>query len=100
MLVPMPIELTYIIFQGETPDLRAYKSHINVSVESEGIQDNLPDFAFKIEGDNITFTVTGYGHGVGMSQTGADSLAKSGSNYEAIVKHFYTNVEIIEVNSL
>ena len=58
------------------------------------------NFTFKIEGDNITFTVKGYGHGVGMSQTGADSLAKSGSNYEAIVKHFYTNVEIIEVNSL
>lgn len=58
------------------------------------------NFTFKIEGDNITFSVTGYGHGVGMSQTGADSLAKSGSNYEAIVKHFYTNVEIIEVNSL
>ena len=58
------------------------------------------NFTFKIEGDNIIFTVTGYGHGVGMSQTGADSLAKSGLNYEAIVKHFYTNVEIIEVNSL
>ena len=38
--------------------------------------------------------------GVGMSQTGADSLAKLGSKYEAIVKHFYTDVEIIEVNSL
>ena len=35
-----------------------------------------------------------------MSQTGADSLAKSGSNYEEIIKHFYTDVEIIEVNSL
>ena len=35
-----------------------------------------------------------------MSQTGADSLAKSGTKYEAIIKHFYTNVEITEVNSL
>lgn len=58
------------------------------------------NFTFSIDGENITFTVTGYGHGVGMSQTGADSLAKTGSNYEAIIKHFYTNVEIIEVNSL
>ena len=58
------------------------------------------NFTVLIDGQNVTFTVTGYGHGVGMSQTGADSLAKSGSNYEAIVKHFYTNVEIIEVNSL
>lgn len=58
------------------------------------------NFSFSINGDNITFSVTGYGHGVGMSQTGADSLAKSGSNYEEIIKHFYTGVEIIEVNSL
>lgn len=58
------------------------------------------NFTFSIDGENITFTVTGYGHGVGMSQTGADALAKSGTNYEAIIKHFYTNVEIIAVNSL
>jgi len=58
------------------------------------------NFTFTINTNEITFTVTGYGHGVGMSQTGADSLAKSGSNYEEIIKHFYTDVEIIEVNSL
>lgn len=58
------------------------------------------NFTFSKDGENITFTVIGYGHGVGMSQTGADALAKSGSNYEAIIKHFYTDVEIIEVNSL
>lgn len=50
---------------------------------------------FTIEiGENITFKVLGYGHGVGMSQTGADSMAKLGNNYEAIIKHYYTGVEI------
>ena len=58
------------------------------------------NITFNIEGDNIKFSVIGYGHGVGMSQTGADALAKSGANYEEIIKHFYTDVEIIEVNSL
>jgi len=58
------------------------------------------NFTFIITDENVTFTVIGYGHGVGMSQTGADVLAKSGSNYEEIIKHFYTDVEIIEVNSL
>lgn len=52
------------------------------------------NFTFTMEGDNVIFSVTGYGHGVGMSQTGADALAKSGANYEEIIKHFYTNVEI------
>lgn len=55
------------------------------------------NFIATIEGENIKFKVTGYGHGVGMSQTGADSMAKSGSNYEEIIKHFYTGVEIIDM---
>ena len=55
------------------------------------------NFEITIDGDNIKFAVKGYGHGVGMSQTGADSMAKSGNNYEEIVKHFYTGVEITEM---
>ena len=55
------------------------------------------NFEVSIEGENIKFAVKGYGHGVGMSQTGADSMAKQGSNYEEIVKHFYTGVEITEM---
>lgn len=51
---------------------------------------------FTIEiGDKIKFKVIGYGHGVGMSQTGADSLAKQGYKCEDIIKHFYTGVEIV-----
>ena len=52
------------------------------------------NFRITIEDDKIKFEVTGYGHGVGMSQTGADSLAKEGKTYEDIIHHFYTNVEI------
>lgn len=52
------------------------------------------NFTVKIEGDNITFEALGYGHGVGMSQTGANSMAKLGNNYEAIIKHYYTGVQI------
>jgi stage II sporulation protein D len=51
-------------------------------------------FEIQIDGDNIKFNVTGYGHGVGMSQTGADSLAKQGYGFEDIIKHFYIGVEI------
>ena len=54
-------------------------------------------FNINIEDDEIKFTVIGYGHGVGMSQTGADSMAKQGSNYEEIIKHYYTGVEIIDI---
>lgn len=58
------------------------------------------NFTFKIDGDKIIFSVIGYGHGVGMSQTGADSMAKSGSNFEDIIKHFYTGVEITLLESI
>lgn len=52
------------------------------------------NFTVEISEHNIKFVVKGYGHGVGMSQTGADALAKQGENYENIVKHYYTGVEI------
>ena len=52
------------------------------------------NFKVSIENDKIKFEVTGYGHGVGMSQTGADSLAKEGNTYEDIIHHYYTNVKI------
>ena len=54
-------------------------------------------FSIKIDGDNVIFSVIGYGHGIGMSQTGADSMAKQGKNYEEILKHFYTGVEITTI---
>ena len=58
------------------------------------------NFEVTKEDGKIKFTVKGYGHGVGMSQTGADSMAKSGSSAEDIIKHFYVGVEIKDVNEL
>ncbi|MBQ3408848.1 MAG: stage II sporulation protein D [Clostridia bacterium] len=55
------------------------------------------NFICKLEGDNIKFSVIGYGHGVGLSQTGADSMAKNGSNYKDIILHFYANVQIVSI---
>ena len=52
------------------------------------------------EGDNIKFSVKGYGHGVGMSQTGADTMAKQGRSYEDIIKHFYKDIEIKDINNI
>lgn len=52
------------------------------------------NFKVSIDEKNVKFEVLGYGHGVGMSQTGADSLAKSGQNYEDIIHHYYKNVKI------
>ena len=52
------------------------------------------DFTIDSVEGNIVITTKGYGHGVGMSQYGANEMAKSGYNYEDIIKHYYTGVEI------
>ncbi|MCI8412284.1 MAG: stage II sporulation protein D [Clostridia bacterium] len=52
------------------------------------------------ENEIIKFRVKGYGHGVGMSQTGSNTMAKEGKNYEDIIHHFYADVEIKDINSL
>lgn len=46
-----------------------------------------------------TFTIWGggYGHGVGMSQNGAQQMAKEGEDYEAILTFFFDGVEVKEV---
>lgn len=51
---------------------------------------------FRIEetDENITFYTVGYGHGVGMSQYGANQMALDGKKCEEIIKHYYTGVEI------
>lgn len=55
------------------------------------------NFDIEINENNVTFKVIGYGHGIGMSQTGADAMAKQGSNFEQIIKHFYVGVEIVDI---
>ena len=44
--------------------------------------------------EGVTFSVTGYGHGVGMSQYGANAMAKEGESYKEILKWYYTGVEV------
>ena len=58
------------------------------------------NFEIKKENNQIKFLVKGYGQGVGMSQTGANTMAKQGNNCEEIIKHFYVGIEIKDINSL
>ncbi|MGG7142224.1 stage II sporulation protein D [Clostridium nigeriense] len=55
------------------------------------------NFEYSINNDEIVFKCKGYGHGVGMSQWGANIMAKNGSNYEEILKHYYTGIELKEL---
>lgn len=46
-------------------------------------------FSIEERGDRIVFTTSGYGHGVGMSQRGADLMAQGGATYQEILAHYY-----------
>lgn len=52
------------------------------------------NFSFEFIEDKVKFKVIGYGHGVGLSQTGSNTLAKEGKNYKEIIEHFFTNIQI------
>ncbi len=52
------------------------------------------NFSLTYSDNQFIFTVTGNGHGVGMSQYGADFMARQGAKYDEILKHYYTGVEI------
>ena len=52
------------------------------------------DFHISVNGESVTITTRGYGHGVGMSQYGANKLANNGYSYSDIIHHYYQNVNI------
>ncbi len=53
---------------------------------------NSSDFEIDIKEDTVIFKVTGYGHGVGMSQYGANYCAKQGMNYKEILQKYYSGI--------
>ena len=57
---------------------------------------SLRSSAFKITAteNEVIFKVSGYGHGVGMSQYGADYMARQGSTYDEILKHYFKGVNL------
>lgn len=51
-------------------------------------------FSWEAEKDALVFFVTGYGHGVGMSQYGARAMAAEGADYREILMHYYTGTTV------
>lgn len=53
------------------------------------------DFELSHADGKFTFTVHGYGHGIGMSQYGANAMAKDGSDYREILAHYYPSTFLV-----
>lgn len=58
------------------------------------------DFNIIIDKKNVTFNVKGFGHGVGLSQWGANEMGKRGIKYDAIIKHYFKGTEINKIESV
>lgn len=52
------------------------------------------NFTISFTDDTVEFSVTGYGHGVGMSQYGANVLAQEGKTYVEILTYYYTGTTV------
>ena len=55
---------------------------------------------YSAKGGTFSVTTKGSGHGVGMSQYGANAMANGGSNYKEILLHYYGGTEITDMNGI
>lgn len=58
------------------------------------------EFTWRAEGDRIAITTYGYGHGVGMSQWGANGMAKEGHTATQILLHYYTGISFAQASRI
>lgn len=76
----------------------------NLIVSGRDVRETLglrsANFTIQSNGNVITFNTIGYGHGVGMSQWGANGMAENGSDYKEILQHYYQGVDIQSINQL
>lgn len=54
------------------------------------------NFTVNQKDNKVTITTRGYGHGIGMSQYGANYMAQDGKNYKEILKHYYQGIDIVK----
>lgn len=83
-----------------------YVSQVNVdnqkTITGRKLRENILNYQLKSASFDVTyedgcfvFTTYGWGHGVGMSQNGANILAKMGYTYDQILKYYYTGIDVL-----
>jgi stage II sporulation protein D len=86
------VELTAVGRSGERKDLRGFPIR-----RALNLPENLFSFHVMTTADGektVRFLGRGWGHGVGLCQNGAYGLARSGMTYDAILRHYYTGIDI------
>ncbi|MCT4509083.1 MAG: stage II sporulation protein D [Tepidibacter sp.] len=79
---------------GSVKEIRVGKSVIKGSKVRSILGLNSSDFNIKVDKNFVNILTKGYGHGVGMSQWGANGMAHKGYKYDEILKHYFKGVSI------
>ena len=89
-----PDELVLLSQYGKSIIDASHKEESNNTPNSSGssVTNNLP--ATELQMGDLVIYGQGYGHGVGMSQSGAKGMAKAGYNYRDIIEYYYTGVKV------
>ncbi len=77
-------------------DIQVSAPELRLALGSTKMKSTLLD-KLSVEGDKVKISGRGYGHGVGMSQWGAYSMAKQGKSAQDIIRHYYKNIDIIKL---
>ncbi|MBU5486112.1 stage II sporulation protein D [Clostridium sp. MSJ-11] len=85
---------------GSVKELQVGKTTITGTKFRSMLGLNSTNFSFVFNKDTIDIVCKGYGHGVGMSQWGANAFAKSGKTYEDILTHYYKGINIKKYTEL
>ena len=80
------------IVNGKTLSAPTFRLQIGASKLKSTLIDTIT-----LADDKITFTGSGFGHGVGMSQWGAYAMAKDGKDYKSIISKYFTGVDLVRM---
>ena len=93
----LTIEVTEKTSTGRTKKLKINNQELNGRDVATKLSLRSNYFDIVQNENKITITTKGFGHGVGMSQYGANGMAKEGYKYDQILKHYYQNTEIKKI---
>ena len=81
-----------LIINGEKVSAPSFRIQIGANRLKSTLIDSV-----EVEGDQVTFRGRGFGHGVGLSQWGAYSMAEEGSDAATIIGKYFPGVKIVEM---
>lgn len=93
------IEVDYILYEntGHVKELSINKKVFSGIEFRQNLGLRSTDFELIIGNEYVSIKTQGYGHGVGMSQYGANELAKQGYKYDEILNYYYENIKIVKI---